>query len=279
MVTLVDTPGALNFHLKAWRARGEKIGLVPTMGNLHAGHISLVRHLRDHVDRIILSIFVNPTQFGEGEDFSHYPRTLEADCAKLAQAGVDLAYVPTLESIYPPGFSTHISVGALGTLYEGVHRPGHFDGVATIVAKLLLQTQPDSAIFGEKDLQQLAVIRRMAKDLDLSCQILSAPIVRDQEGLALSSRNGYLSDTEMATARQLNKVLRWVAATIKQGGVAHTLCDTACSRLLQAGFNAVDYLALIDPATFQERDPANGGNHLIVAARLGHVRLLDNLAI
>ncbi|MBY0319954.1 MAG: pantoate--beta-alanine ligase [Reyranella sp.] len=256
-----------------WRAAGKTVGLVPTMGALHAGHLSLVEATRRAgADHVVVSIFVNPTQFGPNEDLSKYPRQEALDLARLGEVGADLAYLPTVGEIYPDGFTTMVvPAGTIVADLEATFRPGHFSGVATVVAKLLIQVAPDIAAFGEKDYQQLLVIRRMARDLDIPCRILPVPTVRDDHGLALSSRNAYLTPDQLAIARRLNEVLGEIA----RGSMP---VEEGSARLLQAGFDAVDYLALRDAETLDA--PVEGrARRVLAVARLGSVRLLDNMAV
>ncbi|MGE0845716.1 MAG: pantoate--beta-alanine ligase [Flavobacteriaceae bacterium] len=256
-----------------WRAAGERVALVPTMGALHEGHLSLIDKARERgAERIVASIFVNPTQFSPSEDFDAYPRPLDDDLAALAGRSADLAYVPAVSVMYPRGFAIEIVPGGPATAdLEAACRPGHFAGVATVVAKLLLQCRPDMAVFGEKDYQQLLVIRRMARDLDIACDIVAAPVARDAHGLALSSRNVYLSGEQLAVARRLNAILRRIAddpATLP--GVT--------DELLRAGFDAVDYVAIRDAETLGPPEPGRP-RRLLAVARIGEVRLLDNMPV
>jgi pantoate--beta-alanine ligase len=256
-----------------WRAAGKTVGLVPTMGALHAGHLSLVDATRRAgADRVVVSIFVNPTQFGPKEDFSKYPRQEALDLKMLAEVGADLAYLPTVGEVYADGFATTVlPSGTIVADLEATFRPGHFAGVATVVAKLLSQVTSDIAAFGEKVYQQLRVIQRMVCDLDIPCRILRVPTVRDDHGLALSSRNAYLTPGQLAIARRLNKVLSDIASG--------SMCvEEGSAKLLQAGFDAVDYLALRDAETLDA--PVEGRSRRVLAvARLGSVRLLDNMAV
>lgn len=275
LLATARTVASLRAHVAAWRQRGETVALVPTMGALHEGHLSLVRLAKAQADRAVASIFVNPKQFGPGEDFEHYPRAEQADATLLAQGGCDLLYAPGVEAIYPPGFSTTIHVGGVSEPLEGAARPGHFDGMATVVLKLLLQCAPDVAIFGEKDFQQLAVIRRMARDLDLTVDILGAPIARAPDGLALSSRNAYLTDAERAAAPAMHAALAEAAKRVAAGDAAADVEQQAKQALTAAGFDPVDYVAICDPATLQPTTapPAR----ILAAARLGSTRLIDNV--
>jgi pantoate--beta-alanine ligase len=279
-VLIQQTPADLRRWCAARRRLGETIGFVPTMGALHEGHLALVGALHAKVDRVIVSIFVNPTQFGPGEDFTRYPRSEAADLAKLRASGVDVAYMPTPEAMYPEGFKTEIAVG--GPLTRGldaVARPGHFTGVATVVAKLLLQAMPDVAAFGEKDYQQLQIIRRMARDLDLPVEILPVQTVRDEHGLALSSRNAYLSDDERQIARQLNTILARAADLLRAGAPGDEACGAAERSLLQAGFTSVDYVAFADPDDLSPLARFEGRGRLLAAARIGKTRLIDNIGV
>ena len=263
----------LRAAVSAWRRDGARIGFVPTMGALHDGHLMLADAARRAgADRILFSIFVNPTQFGPNEDFSRYPRREVEDLAKLASIGADLAYLPGVNEIYPDGFAFSIvPSGPIVADLEAAVRPGHFAGVATVVAKLLIQAAPDLAAFGEKDFQQLQVVRRLVRDLDLTCEILPVPTVRDQDGLALSSRNAYLAPAQLAVARRLNRILAEIAAD-------PSLLPAGPDRLRDAGFDGVDYLVLRDAETLA--DPAPGRpRRLIAAVRLGGTRLLDNLPV
>ena len=262
-----------------WRASGERIALIPTMGALQAGHISLVQAARQQARRTIVSIFVNPTQFAPNEDFSAYPRTFDADLAKLAAAGADGCFAPQAGAIYPEGFSTKVIPGgpALAGL-EDRFRPDHFPGVALVVAKLLNQAQADCAFFGEKDFQQLAVIRRMAADLDIPTRILGVETLREADGLAMSSRNIYLSAEERARAPLLAKVLRETAAAIRSGGALAEAVAQAAARVSAAGF-ALDYFEARHAESLAPiASPDEGPVRLLVAARLGKTRLIDNMA-
>jgi len=267
------TAAELRAIVAGWRRDGARIGLVPTMGALHQGHLTLAEAARRAgADRILFSIFVNPAQFGPKEDFSRYPRREAEDLVKLAGSGADLAYLPSVEEIYPPGFAFSIvPSGPIVADLEAAIRPGHFAGVATVVAKLLIQAAADIAAFGEKDYQQLLLVRRLVRDLDLPCAILAVPTVRDGDGLALSSRNAYLTEPQLAVARRLNRILAEIAA--EPGRLA-----AGPDRLRDAGFDAVDYLVLRDAETLADPVPGQP-RRLIAAVRLGATRLLDNLPV
>ncbi|MFQ3666087.1 MAG: pantoate--beta-alanine ligase [Sphingomonadaceae bacterium] len=258
------------------RAAGNRIALVPTMGALHEGHLALVRMARAHAGFVVASVFVNPKQFGANEDFDRYPRNEEADAALLASAGCDLLFAPGVGSVYPPGFATNVAVAGLSAPFEGAMRPGHFDGVATVVLKLLLMASPDIALFGEKDWQQLAVIRRLVADLDLPVAILGHPVVRDADGLALSSRNAYLGEADRARAAALPRALLAAKAALEAGASVEATLEQARGAILAGGFAAVDYLALVDPETLEPLPRLTQEGRLLAAARLGGVRLLDN---
>ncbi len=277
---LARTVADLRVLVAGWRQGGARIGLVPTMGALHAGHMALVAAARSRCDRVVASIFVNPKQFGPAEDLGSYPRPQAVDLDMLRRAGTDLAYLPGVEEIYPPGFATLVRVGGLSEGLCGAHRPGHFDGVATVVAKLLIEVLPDIAYFGEKDYQQLTIIRRLARDLDLPVHIEGVPTVREPDGLALSSRNLYLSAEERRLAPNLARVLRTIAAALARepDRVARELARGS-AELERAGL-AVEYLEIRDaetlaPATATIAAPAR----VIAAVRLGRTRLIDNMPI
>lgn len=258
---------------------GGTVALVPTMGALHAGHLALVDEAKRRADRVVATIFVNPKQFGEHEDFGRYPRQEGDDARLLDQHGCDLLWIPAVEDIYPRGFATHVSVSGVSDRWEGEARPGHFEGVATVVAKLLLSVRPDIAVFGEKDFQQLAVIRRMVLDLALGVEIVGVPTVREPDGLALSSRNAYLSADERARAVALPNALNDAKRAIRAGQPVMSALEEAKQALLACGFSRVDYLALVDASTLEPLDSPAGQMRLIAAAVIGSTRLIDNLPV
>ena len=267
--------------VRAWRRHAERIGFVPTMGNLHAGHLRLVEVVKQHCDKVVVSIYVNPMQFGAGEDYSRYPRTLAEDKAQLERLKVDVVFIPDDQSMYPygPQQTTFIDVPGLCTSLEGTHRPSHFRGVATIVNKLFNIVQPDVAVFGEKDFQQLLVIRRMVRDLDMPIEILGEATVREPDGLALSSRNQYLTQQERQQAPGLYETLQYVRERLQRNGVDHSdLEQDAIMRLEKKGFTP-DYVAIRHSETLQEPKTPTDPLVILAAARLGSTRLIDNLRV
>ncbi|GAA0442138.1 MULTISPECIES: pantoate--beta-alanine ligase [Sphingomonas] len=268
---------ALRDALASYRAAGDSVALVPTMGALHAGHMALVDAARRRANRVVVSIFVNPKQFGPNEDLARYPRREMQDARMLTEAGADVLWMPSVEEIYPAGFATTVSVSGVSDILEGAHRAGHFDGVATVVAKLFGQVRPDVALFGEKDFQQLAVIRRMATDLDLGIEVVGVPTQRDDDGLALSSRNLYLDPDERQRAVALPRALGIAARTLEKGGAADEALSQAHDMLAQAGFET-DYIALVDAETLGDPVPGHP-MRLLAAARIGNTRLIDNVAV
>ena len=269
----------LRAAVRALVNNGSPIALVPTMGALHAGHIALVDAARARGCQVVVSIFVNPTQFAPTEDLDAYPRREAADAAMLEAAGAAILWAPNVAEMYPAGFASSIEVQGVTARWEGEARPGHFAGVATVVAKLLLQVRPDIAFFGEKDFQQLAVIRRMVRDLDVGIEIVGVPTQRDDDGLALSSRNAYLSPEERTAALALPRALGEAATAIGQGVAVATALDTAKARLTKAGFTPIDYVALVDADSLEPVESLDSPARLIVAAKLGRTRLIDNLSV
>ena len=269
----------LHRAVTALKQGGKSVALVPTMGSLHNGHLSLVRMARRVADHAVVSIFVNPTQFGPNEDFDAYPRDEARDAAMLAQEGTGLLWAPDVATMYPGGHSTHIEVAGLGADYCGAARTGHFDGVATVVAKLFNQVRPDVAIFGEKDWQQLAIIRRMARDLDFGIDIMGAPIARDSDGLALSSRNAYLSKEQRAAATAFPDALSTATEAIAGGADVGETLAKAEAAIIKGGFDSVDYVALADADSLERLSVFRAPARLLAAARIGKTRLIDNLAV
>lgn len=278
MIDIVSDLADLRARVQAWTRAGLRVGFVPTMGNLHAGHHSLIELARRHADRVVASVFVNPTQFGPNEDFARYPRTPEADAAGLQAAGCDLLWLPSVDTMYPFGVegTVQIRVPRVTQTLEGAHRPGHFDGVATVVARLFHQVRPDVAVFGRKDYQQLAVIRYLVRDLAFPVEIVAAPTRREDDGLALSSRNQYLSAEERPQAAQIQACLQWMRQALAAGQAREAVEAQAVERLTQAGF-AVDYAAVRTPELELPEGDAGGARVALIAARLGRTRLIDNL--
>jgi pantoate--beta-alanine ligase len=277
---IVQKAAELRMRLEAWRKHGARIALVPTMGALHAGHMSLVAKAREQADKIVMSIFVNPTQFAPSEDFASYPRTLEADAEKFADAGGDLVFAPQPAEIYPVGFATMIEpAGPAKMGLEDAFRPSHFAGVATIVAKLFNLSRPDFAIFGEKDYQQLKVVTRLVRDLDFDIEIIAAPTLREKDGLALSSRNAYLSAQERSCAPKLQAELVRCADAIRNGSSIATAVKEAQDEMAAAGF-VTDYLTARHAETLAPVEGLGAGPiRLLAAARLGRTRLIDNIEV
>ncbi len=273
----------LRNEVEALRQGGRTIALVPTMGALHDGHLTLVRRAREAADHVVASIFVNPRQFGAGEDLDAYPRQLARDSELLEAEGVALLWAPVPEAMYPAGYATNISVAGVSEGLCGGNRPGHFDGVATVVCKLFNQVMPDIAFFGEKDWQQLAVIRRMARDLDLTLphvgNIRGVPIVREADGLAMSSRNAYLSAEQRSQAAAIPQAMREAVAAIGNGQAVEDALSSISAKLLDAGFDSIDYAEVRDADSLVPLDGDNGNARLFVAARIGGTRLIDNMAV
>ena len=279
MTKLVTTVDDLRHELTAWKAAGQTVGLVPTMGALHAGHLSLVRAARAECDRVIVTIFVNPTQFNSAKDLALYPRTEAADAALLAPLGVDVIFAPPPEQVYPAGFASQITVSGVADPLEGALRPGHFVGVATVVAKLFGMTQADRAYFGQKDWQQLQVVRRMVADLNMTVQVIGCETLREPDGLAMSSRNARLSAPARAAAPALYAAMSAVVADVTAGGSPEAAIKAAVSRLDRAGFERVEYFALHDGETMQPSNDLHRPLRLLAAAWIGGVRLIDNMAV
>lgn len=277
---VVRTVAALRQAVGSWRAARQRVALVPTMGALHAGHLSLVGRGRNSCDRVVATLFVNPTQFGPNEDFTRYPRDEAGDAAKLVGAGCDLLYAPGVAEMYPQGFATNVTVGPIADRLEGAFRPGHFAGVATVVAKLLLQSQADVACFGEKDYQQLQVIRRLVRDLDIAVRIDGVPTVREADGLALSSRNVYLTPADRAIAPALHRTLADLGARTRAGTLALAAAGDAGRRALaEAGFTGIDYVEIVDTESLAPIDRLDRPARILAAAWLGQTRLIDNLPV
>ena len=276
---IIREAAALDYALAVYCGNDEEIAFVPTMGALHAGHLSLIKEARTRAERVVASIFVNPLQFGANEDLERYPRQEERDAIMLEEAGCDLLWLPQVGDIYPEGFATTVSVSGISDRWEGEARPGHFDGVATVVARLMLEVIPNFSLFGEKDFQQLAVIRRMAQDFQIGGEIVGVPTVRDDDGLALSSRNAYLSREERANAVALPRALNEAAERISSGTPVDQALPAAKARLEAAGFSRVDYFALVNSLTLEPVERAEGPMRLIAAGMIGRTRLIDNIAV
>lgn len=279
-LSVVRGPAALDAALAPWRREGLRIGFVPTMGALHRGHAALIERALACCDRVVVSVFVNPTQFAPNEDFARYPRTEDADAALLERSGAHVMYAPSVEDIYPPGDATRVTVAGLTEPMEGAVRPHFFTGVATVCARLFCHVRPAATFFGEKDYQQLLVVRRMARDLGLGIEVIGVPTVREPDGLALSSRNAYLSAAERAAAPALHRVLQDLAAALRDGATMATLRPDAVGALVTAGFTQPDYLDLRDSETLAPLDRLGSAPaRLLVAARLGTTRLIDNIPV
>ncbi|WP_066681987.1 pantoate--beta-alanine ligase [Caulobacter sp. CCH9-E1] len=279
---IVRTVAEMREHVRAWKAAGQRVALVPTMGALHEGHLSLIRLAQQHADRVIASVFVNPKQFAPHEDFDAYPRGEAADAERLASVGCDLLFAPNAAEMYAPGFSTLVTVSGVSEPLEGAARPQFFGGVATVVAKLFIQSQADTAVFGEKDYQQLQVVKRMARDLDIPIEIIGAPTARAEDGLALSSRNAYLSPDERAAAVALPNAMKAVAQAVASGGRIDDAEAVAVQALKAAGFRQVDYVEVREASDLSRLGPGPIGDaegRILVAAWLGGTRLIDNMAV
>jgi pantoate--beta-alanine ligase len=277
-VQIVRTSEELAESVAALKREGT-LALVPTMGALHAGHMALIAEAKRRADKVAATIFVNPTQFAAGEDLDRYPRREEQDARMLEEAGCELLWLPSADTIYPQGFATTVHVSGVSEHWEGEARPGHFDGVATVVAKLLLSVKPDVAVFGEKDFQQLAVIRQMVRDLNIPVEIAGLPTVRENDGLALSSRNAYLSEDERGRAIALQRALAGARDAIRDGAAIASALREAKQTIVDAGFLQIDYLALVDAVTLEPLENPQGEMRLIAAAKIGTTRLIDNIAV
>ncbi|SCW62772.1 pantothenate synthetase [Sphingobium faniae] len=278
MQTLRDLP-ALRAAIKALRSDGKPLALVPTMGALHDGHIALVEEARRRAKHVVVSIFVNPRQFGPNEDLDAYPRREASDAHMLQEAGVDILWAPTVDVMYPAGFSTSISLSGVTEGLDGAARPGHFDGVATVVTKLFNQVRPDVALFGEKDYQQLAVIRQMVADLDMPIEIAGLPTQRAEDGLALSSRNAYLTEEERRQALALPRALGEAKRQMEKGATVESALARAVAMLASHGFDPIDYVTLCDAVTLEPMTVLDRPARLLGAAKIGQTRLIDNIAV
>lgn len=278
---IIDAVRDMQLQTRAWRAAGWRIGFVPTMGNLHAGHLRLVQEAQRHADRVVVSIFVNPLQFDEASDFDNYPRTLDADLQHLRQLDVAAVFTPAEQELYPQGRErvTRVNVPLLTEQLEGAHRPGHFAGVATVVTKLFNAVQPDVALFGEKDFQQLLLVHKLVRDLNIPIEVIGVPTIRESDGLAMSSRNGLLTAVQRQQAPELYRVLVWVRQACQAGSPdLGQLEKQAMTRLQQAGFQP-EYVSIRDTDTLQPVSAATRQRVVLAAARLGQIRLIDNLQL
>lgn len=282
-VAVVRSRVALQQQVRAWKAAGETVGFVPTMGALHTGHLSLIEKAKENASRVVASIFVNPTQFAPGEDFDTYPRREEQDLALLSSVGCDVVYLPTVAEMYPDGSVTDVRVNGMSDLLDGIYRPHFFYGVATVVARLFLHAQPDVAVFGEKDFQQLQIIRRMTQDLGFPIRIIGGETQRDADGLAQSSRNLYLSADERRTAGALFAALHRASVRLSLGAHPAEVLGEAHAHVITAGFRSVDYITVVDPETLiavPDSPLAKGTEgRLLGAAWLGRTRLIDNISV
>ncbi len=278
-IEIVRTVEKLRKKIFSWRKKGFSIGLVPTMGALHDGHFSLVQQSISSTDKTITTLFVNPKQFGPNEDLITYPTDEVADISALDSQGVDMIFIPNLEEMYPVDFKTEIIVPGIGEIMEGVYRPGFFIGVATVVAKLLIQSLPDRAFFGEKDLQQLYVIKQMVTDLDIPVEVVGCPIIREQDGLALSSRNIYLSKDERVRAAELYKTLNQIGEKIVKGELISSAIEEGKKRLFNSGFSKVDYIAVCENDNLTEIEYFQSTAYVLCAAWIGRTRLIDNIRV
>jgi pantoate--beta-alanine ligase len=279
-VQIINQLNLLRKSLIELRSRADRVALVPTMGALHRGHLKLVEVAKQHADAVVVSIFVNPTQFGPNEDLAAYPRTLDADAKLLEPLGVDVIWAPSVAEVYPDGFATSIHVEGPSSGFCGGARPGHFDGVALVVTKLFNQVEPDLACFGEKDFQQLAVIRQFVRDLDINVEVIGVPTERDADGLALSSRNAYLTPQHRKAAVALPQAMQAAAVQIRDGGDVSVILAQAKAEILERGFASIDYLELADAETLETAEMLGRRPlRLLAAARIGKTRLIDNIAV
>ena len=280
-IAIVRTVADLRAQVAAWKQAGERVALVPTMGALHDGHLSLITLAKTHADRVVASVFVNPTQFGPNEDFDAYPRDEARDAGLLAGAGCDLLFAPTVAEMYAPGFATTVSVTGVSEPLDGAARPGHFAGVATVVSKLLIQCGPDVAVFGEKDYQQLQVIKRVVADLNIPTQIIGAPTARLEDGLARSSRNAYLSEAEREVAGRMNLALADAVQRLKAGESVERVEATGLAALERAGFQRIDYFEVrnADDLSHPGTGPLSVPARVLAAATIGKTRLIDNMPV
>lgn len=279
MTITLTTLDSLQEHITAYRKDSLRVALVPTMGALHRGHMALVEAAKEHADKVVVSIFVNPTQFGPNEDFNRYPRSFREDEALLNQHGADIIWLPDVQTMYPDGFATTLHVSGVSEGLCGDFRPGHFDGVATVVAKLLLQVAPDIALFGQKDYQQLCVIKRMVQDMNLPTSIIGVPTVREADGLAMSSRNRYLSELEREIAANIHKVLSESVEKIKNGHSFNNIKSLALMDLELSGFTKIDYLELRENDSLRIPEDESVNTRLLIAAWIGTTRLIDNMEV
>ncbi|OCX61095.1 pantoate--beta-alanine ligase [Thioclava sp. SK-1] len=279
MTQVIRNSAELREKVAGWKRSGMLVGVVPTMGALHEGHMSLVAQARAQSDRVIVTIFVNPMQFNNPDDLTKYPRNEAKDVALLDQAGVDVLFAPGVEEVYPTGFATTVSITGVSEPMEGAHRPGHFDGVATVVSKLFGMTQAGRAFFGEKDWQQLQVVRRLVDDLNIPVKIIGCPTIREEDGLAMSSRNVRLTAQERQIAPQMHHILQQAATQLRGGALASDALTSARAAFLAAGFHDVEYLELASVEGLRLLPAANEPARLLVAAWLGDVRLIDNIAV
>ncbi len=276
---ILRTVAELRTRVRGWKADGKQVGVVPTMGALHEGHMSLVRAAQRGCDRVIVTIFVNPMQFNNPDDLTKYPRTEDSDAALLAREGVDIIFAPTPDEVYPKSFATSITVAGISEPLEGTMRPGHFEGVATVVAKLFGMTQADRAYFGQKDWQQLQVVKRMVADLNIPIEVVGCDTIREQDGLAMSSRNVRLDPLSRAQAPALHRILTRAATAIRDSGDVATVLETARADLRAAGFTEVEYLDLRSAALLEPMARLDAPARLLVAAWIGGVRLIDNIPV